>query len=197
MLITMFSDEIKIHFGWTVCTLYEVAQFLEAEGFECFRGFYAKARRCPITVRIRKCFHSWGRSKLGCLVYPLIHSCLNFKTTFIVPFRICIRYYLLYDQLSHYFKDRSIYLASAAEILLICKLAIMKLRRIFEEVWELLHVASIEIAENNGIEVTVKKRKEFLPKVTAEMSKEQWSENVQRSLKSIPHRQVAWVSIHS
>ena len=33
--------------------------------------------------------------------------------------------------------------------------------------------------ENNGIEVTIEKGKEFLPKLTGEMSEDQLSENVQ------------------
>ena len=55
----------------------------------------------------------------------------------------------------------------------------MKLRRSCEDVSKILKTVSIEIAENNGIEVTVEKRKEFLPQVTEEISKDQRSENVQ------------------
>ena len=43
----------------------------------------------------------------------------------------------------------------------------------------------MEIAENNCIEMTIEKPKEFLPKVTGGMSKDQQSENVQQFLKSI------------
>ena len=62
-------------------------------------------------------------------------------------------------------------LASAAEILHICKLAIMKLRQIGWEFWQLLWAASIELAEN-GIEVIIEKQKMCLQKVTVEMSKD-------------------------
>ena len=66
----------------------------------------------------------------------------------------------------------------------------MKLRRNGEEVRESLWTASIEIAENNDIEVCIEKRKEFLQKVPGEMWKDQRSENAQQFLKSV------WVSIH-
>ena len=36
----------------------------------------------------------------------------------------------------------------------------------------------------NGIELTIEKLKEFFPKMTGEMSKDQRSDNVQQSLKS-------------
>ena len=52
-----------------------------------------------------------------------------------------------------------------------------------------LVAASIEIAEKNGIEVTIEKRREFLTKVAGEILKNQRSENVQQSLKIILHRQ--------
>ena len=57
----------------------------------------------------------------------------------------------------------------------------MKFLRRGEEVWKLLWSTSIEIAENIGIEVTIEKRKEFLPKVAGDMSKDQRPENVQMS----------------
>ena len=66
----------------------------------------------------------------------------------------------------------------------------MKLRRSGEEVWELSQTASVETAENNSIEATTEKRKEFLSKVTTEMSKDQLLEIVQQSLKRILDRQV-------
>ena len=83
------------------------------------------------------------------------------------------------------------------EILHICKLAIKNICRSGEEIWEILQAASIEIADKNGIEVIIEKRKEFTPKVAVEMSKDQRPEKVQQSLKSILHRQGACVSIHS
>ena len=59
----------------------------------------------------------------------------------------------------------------------------MKLRRSGDEFWQLLQDATIEISFNiNGIEVTVEKRNDLLPKVTDEMSKDQRSENVQQPL---------------
>ena len=68
-------------------------------------------------------------------------------------------------------------------------LAITNILRSGEKVWELLQAVSIDIAENNGIEVTIVNRKEFIPKVTGEMSEDQRSENVQQFLKNILHRQ--------
>ena len=61
---------------------------------------------------------------------------------------------------------------------------------------DILHVC-VEITENNGIEVTIEKRKEVLPQTTGEMSEDERSENVQQSLKNILHRQGSRVSIHS
>ena len=78
----------------------------------------------------------------------------------------------------------------------ICNLAIIKICQSGEVVWELQYAASIEIVEN-GIDVTIEKRKEFLQKVALEMSKDQRSENVQQSLKSNLHCQDAGVTIHS
>ena len=71
----------------------------------------------------------------------------------------------------------------------VCKLTNMILRRSGEESWELLQAASIEIAENIDIEMTIEKGKYFPSKVTGEMSRDQRSDNVQRSLKNILHRQ--------
>ena len=68
-------------------------------------------------------------------------------------------------------------IASAAEILHIYNLAIMKLCRSGEEVWELLYAASVEIADI-GIEVIIEKLKEFRPKVTGEMSIDQHSQRM-------------------
>ena len=47
---------------------------------------------------------------LGWLITSNPQSCLSFRTTFIVPFRICIRYYLSQDQLSRYLRDHSMIL---------------------------------------------------------------------------------------
>ena len=96
---------------------------------------------------------------------------------------------------SVYFKDRSLILLQQRNIAYVQ--AIMKLRRSGEEFWELLQAASVEIAENNVVEMTIEKRKEFLSKVTGDMSKDQRSEIIQQSSKCILHRQGVWVKIHS
>ena len=64
---------------------------------------------------------------------PLIHNCLNLKTTFGLPLQDLHTILSVVGRLSHYFKDHSL-------ILLICKLAIMKLWRCGEIEMRFLHL---------------------------------------------------------